>query len=70
MDTPVKSNKPARKANVTTLGAGDTVNLTGEVTITHDDGKATVWVKGLDYPITLRAEHLALIAKRGKSRDG
>ena len=27
------------------LGEGDTIGLTGEVTIVHDDGKATVWLK-------------------------
>ena len=46
------------------LGEGDTVELTGEVSIVHDDGKVTIWLKGFDIPITIRAEHLSLIAKR------
>lgn len=50
----------------TTLSEGDTVGLTGEVSIVHDDGKVTVWVKGFDYPLTIRAEHLSLIAKKGR----
>ena len=45
---------------------GDTVGMTGEVEIVHDDGKVTVRLKGYDHPMTVRAEHLNLIAKRGK----
>lgn len=45
------------------LGEGDTVGLTGEVSIVHDDGKVTVWLKGYDIPVTIRAEHLSLIQK-------
>ncbi len=29
----------------------------------HDDGKVAIWLKGYDYPITIRAEHLSLVAK-------
>ena len=35
----------------------------------HDDGKVTIWLKGYDYPITIRAEHLSLVAKRTSKRD-
>ena len=43
-----------RKTNA--LDPGDTIGLTGEVTIVHDDGKGTFWLKGFNTPITLRAE--------------
>ena len=46
------------------LGEGDTVGLTAEVSIVHDDGTVTIWLHGYSVPITLRAEHLSLIAKR------
>ena len=48
------------------LSEGDTVGMTGEVTYLHDDGRVTVRVHGFDYPITIRAERLSLVAK-GKS---
>jgi hypothetical protein len=48
------------------LSEGDTVGMTGEVTHLHDDGRVTVRVHGFDYPITIRAERLSLVAK-GKS---
>ena len=48
------------------LGEGDTVSLTGEVVLTHDDGKVTIRVQGYEYPLTIRAEHLSLIVKRDK----
>ncbi len=50
------------------LGQGDTVGLTGEVSIVHDDGKVTLRLKGFDIPITIRAEHLSLIAKRAPAK--
>ncbi len=34
--------------------------------LTHDDGKVTIRVQGYEYPLTIRAEHLSLIAKRDK----
>jgi hypothetical protein len=46
-----------------TLGEGDTISMQGEVTIVHDDGRVTVWLHGYDYPITVRAEHISLVAK-------
>ena len=46
------------------LGEGDTVGLTAEVSIVHDDGTVTIWLSGYAVPITIRAEHLSLIAKR------
>ena len=48
------------------LSEGDTVGLTGEVTMVHDDGTVTINLHGYDYPLTLRAEHLSLIAKSKK----
>ncbi len=47
----------------TKLSEGDTVGLTGEVTLVHDDGTVTISLHGYVYPLTLRAEHLSLIAK-------
>ena len=47
------------------LGEGDTVSLQGEVSIVHDDGTVTALAARLfGFPITIRAEHLALVAKR------
>ena len=51
------------------LTEGDTVGLTGEVTLLHDDGTVTVRLHGLPLPITIGAEHLALVAKK-KSDPG
>jgi hypothetical protein len=48
-----------------TLGS-DTVGTAGEVSIVHGDGRVTVRLQGYDYPITVRAEHLSLTAKRTK----
>ncbi len=50
------------------LTEGDTVGLTGEVTMVHDDGTVTISLHGYVYPLTLRAEHLSFIAK-SKKRD-
>jgi preprotein translocase subunit YajC len=47
------------------LTEGDTVGLTGEVTRINDDGAVTVRLHGFGTPITLRAEHLSLVAKKG-----
>ena len=38
------------------LSEGDTVGLFAEIPLVDDDG--------LDYPVTLRGEHLSLIARR------
>ena len=46
------------------LSEGDTVGLTAEISLVHDDGTVTIRPHGFDYPITLRGEHLSLIAKR------
>jgi hypothetical protein len=46
------------------LSEGDTISMTGEVTIVHDDGKVTVRLHGYDVPVTTRSEHLSLVAKR------
>ena len=46
------------------LLAGDTVGMTGEVTIVHGDGSVRLRLHSYDIPVTVRAEHLSL------SRDG
>ena len=51
------------------LTEGDTFGLTGEVTMVHDDGTVTISLHGYVYPLTLRGEHLSLIAK-SKGRSG
>ena len=51
------------------LSEGDTVGMTGEVTLIHDDGTVTLWLHGYDIPLTVRAEHLSLIAKK-KAKPG
>ena len=48
------------------LQEGDTVSMTGTVTIVHDDGTVTVWLHGYSIPITTRGEHFNLIAKESK----
>ena len=50
----------------TKLNEGDTVALQGEVTIIHEDGMATVHFHGYDTPVTIRAEHLSLVAKKSR----
>ena len=50
----------------TKLNEGDTVALQGEVTIIHEDGMATVHFHGDDTPVTIRAEHLSLVAKKSR----
>jgi hypothetical protein len=52
------------------LSEGDTVGMTGEVTIVHDDGTVTIRLHGYDIPVTTRAEHLSLIAKSKPSKRG
>ena len=42
---------------------GDTISMTGEIAHVHDNGTVTVRVHGFDYPLTMRAEHLSLVAK-------
>jgi hypothetical protein len=54
---------------VAPLSEGDTVGLTAEVTIIHGDGKVTVRLHGFDYPVTVRPEHLGLVAKK-RARPG
>ena len=46
------------------LSESDTVGLTAEISLVHDDGTVTIRPRGFDYPITLRGGHLSLIAKR------
>ena len=53
----------AGTAMATKLSEGDTVGMTGDVTLIHDDGTVTLRLHGYDYPLTVRAEHLSLIAK-------
>jgi hypothetical protein len=48
------------------LKVGDSVGMTGEVTIVHDDGSVTVRVLGIGSPVTIGTEHLSLIASRLK----
>ena len=50
------------------LGEGDTVGMTGEVVLVHDDGKVTIRLQGYDCPMTVRSEHLSLIAKQASKR--
>jgi hypothetical protein len=38
------------------LSEGDTVGLTGEVTMVHDDGSVTVRLHGYGVPVTIGAE--------------
>ena len=51
------------------LTEGDTFGLTGEVTMVHDDGTVTISLHGYVYPLTLRGEHLSLIAKSKAKRS-
>ena len=46
------------------LSEGDTISMTGEVTLVHDDGTVTVRLHGYDVPVTTRGEDLSLIAKK------
>ena len=48
----------------TKLSEGDTISMTGEVTLVHDDGTVTVRLHGYDVPLTTRGEHLSLVAKK------
>jgi hypothetical protein len=50
------------------LSEGDTVGLQGEVTHVHGDGTVTVRLHGYSTPITLRSEHLSLVAKKKADR--
>ena len=52
---------------VAKLSEGDTVGLTARSSCI-DDGAVTIRPHGFDYPITLRGEHLSLIAKRRSKR--
>ncbi len=47
---------------------GDTVSMQGEVSAVHDDGMVTVWLHGYSAPLTVRAEHLTLVAKKKQER--
>ena len=49
----------------TTLNEGDIVGLTAEITRVHANGIVTIWLKGYEYPLAVRVEHLSLIAKKG-----
>ena len=48
---------------------GDTVGLTGEVTMVHDDGTVTINLHGYVYPPTLRAEHLDASSRNPRCRQ-
>jgi hypothetical protein len=51
------------------LSEGDTVSMTGEVTLVHDDGTVTEWLPGYDVPVRTQSGHLSLFAKRsGKAK--
>ena len=52
------------------LSEGDTITMTGEVTLVHDDGTVTVRLHGYDVPVTTRGEHLRSSRRRRRSRDG
>ena len=45
------------------LSEGDTIAMQGEVTIVHDDGTVMVRLHGFATPITIGAEHVALVGK-------
>ena len=53
------------------LTEGDTVGLTGEVTMVHDDGTVTISLHGYVYPLTLRGRasepHREIQGEAGKS---
>ena len=42
---------------------GDSVALQGEIAHVHDNGTVTIRVHGFDYPLTIRSEHVSLVAK-------
>jgi hypothetical protein len=46
------------------LQPNDTIAMQGEVSRINDNGTGTVRLHGFDYPLTTRAEHLNLVAKR------
>ena len=51
-------------AKATKLSEGDTISVTGEVTLVHGDGTVTVRLHGYDVPLTRRGEHPSLVAIR------
>ncbi len=52
------------------LSEGDTIAMQGEVTIGPDEGRVSVRLQGYDLPVTVRAEHLNIIARRrGRARQ-
>ena len=78
-DIPITSRRPSAAQAQTrgatmarkpegSLGEGDTVGMTGEVVLVHEDGKVTIRLQGYDYPMNVRSEHLSLITKRGSAK--
>ncbi|WP_292406221.1 hypothetical protein [Mesorhizobium sp.] len=51
----------ARAMPMAKLSEGDTITMTGEVTLVHDDGTVKVRLHGYDVPVTTRGERLAEI---------
>ena len=51
------------------LTEGDTVGLTGEVTMVHDDGTVTISLHGYVYPLTLRPS-ICLLSRNPRSATG
>jgi hypothetical protein len=52
----------------TRLSEGDTIAMEGEVWAVHEDCTVTVWLHGYSVPLTVRAEHLTLVAKKKQER--
>ena len=50
------------------LSEGDSISMTGEVTIVHDDGSVHRASARLRHSAQTRGEHLALVAKRKQRR--
>ena len=46
------------------LTEGDIISMQGEITRVNDDGTVTVHLHGYGTPVTIRPEHLQLVAKR------
>jgi hypothetical protein len=53
----------------TRLSEGDTIAMQGEVWAVPEDGTVTVWLHGYSVPLTVRAEHSTLVAKKKQKRE-
>ena len=54
----------------TKLSEGDTISVTGEVTLVHGDGTVTVRLHGYDVPLTTRGNTRRWSRRGRRSRDG